>query len=802
MLREFTKKKNSYIGIVAFEDDAVEQYNRVSFVNRTTQECLFYDLIPVESGAQFEINGNEDMWSAGVWDAYIEPKDTDSARIPIEMEASNDGVKKGIFSSEMIHFVDNKKVYIPLISKEGKLIFKVGGRKNNKIAYDVIEVKDYELIHDRIELKGIGWPAVTSQETYFVVESSDGSVRKRMPIQVETTVQILLEDVKKLINEVDVYKRWNIWIEMNLGSKLVRSSLKVAEDAKKYENYLFDERNPISENGVMLHSKLERELRIAYDKTTELVKRFSFGLLTDFDMRKGKMQIAGRIFCLESQLLGLRLIQRDSNEESSYQFSLCDGGVKEGYSYFSAEIDLNELKLSPIFWDLYVVCMFDGQEELFRVKNESKQVFLNMNKKLIRYHYIPDSEYVAFPYLTNFDNFSIMYREKSEYDSVYYKWKESLAVWIYQRLRRFFKEKECWLICEKYAETAQDNGYYFFDYCYKNHKEKKVYYIINKKSVDYKRVKHMKKRVIPFMSLKHMVYMQAPVIMVSSEARLHYYAWRVARGRIQEAYKKNPFVFLQHGVIGLKKVDLLFRKSFLAADLFVTSSDFEKGIIVDNYGYDEEEVMVTGLARWDVLQNKVNPSGPREVILMPTWRTWLEAMRDGEFIETEYYKTYAALIEDKRLDNLAKEHNMVINFIIHPKLKQYITNFSSIQDHIHVYQFDEVPINELLMRASMLVTDYSSVAWEMYYCKKPVVFFRFDIEQYEEKQGAYMDLKSETVGEVTDQVPRLLEILADYAESDFAEKEKFAADRSQYFKYIDKNNSKRIYDEIEKKFGV
>ena len=53
-----------------------------------------------------------------------------------------------------------------------------------------------------------------------------------------------------------------------------------------------------------------------------------------------------------------------------------------------------------------------------------------------------------------------------------------------------------WLVCEDKNE-ARDNGYWLFKYIREKHPEVKVAYAINKKSVDYKKVKDLGK-VISF----------------------------------------------------------------------------------------------------------------------------------------------------------------------------------------------------------------------------------------------------------------------------------------------------------------
>ncbi len=42
--------------------------------------------------------------------------------------------------------------------------------------------------------------------------------------------------------------------------------------------------------------------------------------------------------------------------------------------------------------------------------------------------------------------------------------------------------------------------------------------------------------------------------------------------------------------------------------LFVVSSGYEQKIIHDYFGYDNEEIIITGLARWDVLEDKSDPA--------------------------------------------------------------------------------------------------------------------------------------------------------------------------------------------------
>ena len=70
--------------------------------------------------------------------------------------------------------------------------------------------------------------------------------------------------------------------------------------------------------------------------------------------------------------------------------------------------------------------------------------------------------------------------------------------------------------------------------------------------------------------------------------------------------------------------------------LFVVTSEPEQKIIEKYFGYDKEEVIVTGFSRWDVLEDRSDPAH-KEILLMPTWRNWLEDISEEAFRKSEYY---------------------------------------------------------------------------------------------------------------------------------------------------------------------
>src|SRR5699024_1877977 len=122
---------------------------------------------------------------------------------------------------------------------------------------------------------------------------------------------------------------------------------------------------------------------------------------------------------------------------------------------------------------------------------------------------------------------------------------------------------------------------------------------------------------------------------------------------------KAKKVFIQHGVLGTKNLEHFYAKSSpsFSTDLFLVSSDFEKSIVVNDFDYSSDEVVVTGLSRFDSLLKK-DIQTKRQVLIIPTWREWL--VREDVFLDSEYYERYSELVHSKQLHQLAENNNFEI----------------------------------------------------------------------------------------------------------------------------------------------
>ena len=195
--------------------------------------------------------------------------------------------------------------------------------------------------------------------------------------------------------------------------------------------------------------------------------------------------------------------------------------------------------------------------------------------------------------------------------------------------------------------------------------------------------------------------------------------------------------FLQHGV---SKDDLSRWLNRTDLDLFVVSTDAELASVAGDgtaYRFTAREARLTGLPRFDRLLAKgraVPPDGRDLVIVAPTWRQWLSlplasgSQRraiDPAFWESEYIRSWTALLQSPAIAGAVARRGWRMGFMPHPNLQSLLGRME-LPAHVEPLAFAGVDVQELYARCALLVTDYSSVAFNTAYIDRPVVYYQFD----------------------------------------------------------------------------
>jgi glycosyltransferase involved in cell wall biosynthesis len=326
--------------------------------------------------------------------------------------------------------------------------------------------------------------------------------------------------------------------------------------------------------------------------------------------------------------------------------------------------------------------------------------------------------------------------------------------------RRF---ADAWVVMDR-IHDADDNGERLFEHLRAKRPDLNAWFVIERGTADWRRLAAAgERRVIAHGSLTWKMLMLHCRWLISS----HVDAPIVNPPGLAGTRPRRPwkFAFLQHGVI---KDDLSRWLNPKDIELFVVSTDAELVSVAGDgtpYRYTTRETRLTGLPRFDRLleQGRAVPeSGRNLVIVSPTWRNWLTlplasgSQRreiDEAFWQSEYIRSWLALLRSPAVAGALAQRGWSLGFMPHPNLQSVLEQLD-LPNHVQRLSFTGTDVQALYGRCALLVTDYSSVAFNAAYLDRPVVYFQFDREQmlggaHVGRRG-YFDYERDGYGPVTE----------------------------------------------------
>lgn len=391
-------------------------------------------------------------------------------------------------------------------------------------------------------------------------------------------------------------------------------------------------------------------------------------------------------------------------------------------------------------------------------------------------------------------------------DSIkYIKAKDILSVLIFLvvlipalifKLINKLRKKELWLITER-ENTASDNAYHFYKYLKINHPEIYSFYAIDKKCKEYKNVAKFG-NIIQYGGLKHWIFYIASDKKISAHkagnpAPALFYVLHVYLNLF------NNRIFLQHGII--KDMCECFIYKNTKFKIFICGAKDEYEYIKEKYGYPENSVKYTGLARFDNLHdNKVDL---KKILIIPTWRSWLgrEENKLGkhiEFTQTAFYQNWQKILENEKFINYIETNNITVYFYPHINMKKYLKFFKINSKNIVAIN-DEINIQDLLKETSLMITDYSSVYMDFAYMRKPVIYYQFDKEEYRKKhwKQGYFVYEKNGFGDVLTNVNDVVNKTIYYIDNNYEIEPEYLERMKKFFELRDNKNCERIFNSIK-----
>lgn len=367
------------------------------------------------------------------------------------------------------------------------------------------------------------------------------------------------------------------------------------------------------------------------------------------------------------------------------------------------------------------------------------------------------------------------------------------------------KYGNCWLLMDRDTQ-ADDNAEHLYRYLDENKPDIRKFFLLNETSTDWPRLIKEGFQLIAFGSTEHKLALLNASHLISSHADRYIFGG-IEKNHFGDLLRYR-YTFLQHGVT---KDDISNWLNTKEIDCLITTTNPEFKSIAESgtYKFTTKEVALTGFARHDRLRN-VSRSPEKTILIMPTWRNNLigpatangnEREINPDFKNTQYCQAWRAVLRSELLNYAATSLGYKIVFFPHANIQPYLSQFN-VPPHIEIksHQAGE-SIQSLFRESEIMLTDYSSVAFEMAALERPVIYYQFDSDEVFNGghiyRPGYFDYKLDGFGPVCSSLEQVIDSLKELIESNGQPRLHYLQRMRDTFAFNDRNNCQRIYEAID-----
>lgn len=347
----------------------------------------------------------------------------------------------------------------------------------------------------------------------------------------------------------------------------------------------------------------------------------------------------------------------------------------------------------------------------------------------------------------NFDSFSQQLREiKSCRSLADFLDKQKVynardKIWATCAKRKNSRYAGAWVLMDR-PDSTTDNGYYFYQWLSTHHPEIKAYFVISDQSSDWPMLQAEGFNLISAGSPDHAELLNNCDVEIYS-----YYTFNICEYRTSFDSLK---VYLGHGI----KKDESLNPGLGPNDLHITTFEREFNWVKKSAKY---KPVLTGMPR---LGGLLGTTDYKEVIVIaPTWRRWL-SKDPGQ--SDEYFVRWRTLLCSTELQKLNDGFEII--FLVHHEMKSAIKHFD-IPKFVKVREYANYSRGRFALLAKntdLLVTDYSSVAFDFAIAGAAVLYYQFDHDKFyslHTVKKAWFDYEADGLGPVAHDAEALLDHL-------------------------------------------
>lgn len=304
------------------------------------------------------------------------------------------------------------------------------------------------------------------------------------------------------------------------------------------------------------------------------------------------------------------------------------------------------------------------------------------------------------------------------------------------------KKHRVWLYYDAYT-VEKDNGYFQFLNDIRHDDGIEKYYVVTNKNI-YKEKSNLDK-FVEFGSEQHkLLYLAAERVFTA------YYGFSTISPFLTETNEAKYIdivsfktIYLQHGVLhaALRTFNSVER---CRAEQIVVSSKFEIENYKQNYNYKDDDLICTGMARYDHINRDCVPK--KQILYAPSWRKYLTfsptaskwELQTDKLIQSDYFMGILKFLNNKELSAYLEKNDLELHVKLHPIIAEQGSELVAVScDKIKILKADtEVKVEEYCA----FITDFSSYVFDYACLNRPIMYYVTDYEQFKSGMNHYKEL--------------------------------------------------------------
>ncbi len=286
----------------------------------------------------------------------------------------------------------------------------------------------------------------------------------------------------------------------------------------------------------------------------------------------------------------------------------------------------------------------------------------------------------------------------------------------------FFKNSKVWLFGAQGGLSYSDNSKYFFEWLLKEHPDEECYWITKDKRI-YRNLKNKKVPVVFFYSFKSILFIAKAKYLVCTHSHTGNDVYKFVK-------KSKVLITLWHG-IPLKKMGKLQKKSYREIlpiknepDVFLVTSDRDADLFSEIYNISRSKFLIGSYPRVNDLIDRAEEK--RIILYAPTFRDGM----DQEYYDNNVFPSASELID---LNNILVSFDYRFVIKLHPYMNARFPDLTDLSNIVILEAWQD--IQDVLCKAEILITDYSSVYFDYLNLDREVVFYIPDYQWYSKKEN-------------------------------------------------------------------